>query len=319
MKTPDELRQFYETSLIPVLQELDGERKKIADSVIVFLAIAGAAIAMLAVIAFNPTMLIALVSTGSAIFGILFYKSLRDFNRDFKFKVIKEIVEFIDPRLEYESGGFISETAYLGSEIFKINPDRYSGSDYVSGKLGVTQMEFSLIHAEYKTEETDKDGRRHTHWHTIFKGIFFAADFNKEYHGRTVVLPDTAERLFGFLGTALQSMNVARGQLIKMEDPEFEKLFVVYGDDQVESRYVLSTSLMDRIVDFKKKSNSRIYLSFVGSKIFVAIEHVKELFAPRLWKTLVDFSLVQEYFEHLELVLGIVDDLNLNTRIWSKQ
>jgi hypothetical protein len=34
---------------------------------------------------------------------------------------------------------------------------------------------------------------------------------------------------------------------------------------------------------------------------------------------LIDFAPIQEYFEDLQLAIGIADDLNLNTRIWSKQ
>jgi hypothetical protein len=53
--------------------------------------------------------------------------------------------------------------------------------------------------------------------------------------------------------------------------------------------------------------------------VFVAVSYTKNLFEPRLFRTILDFELVQEYFEDLQLAIGIVDDLNLNTRIWSKQ
>ena len=319
MKTLDDLRQFYDTYLITALQELEGARKKIINNMVYWMGGACILVAVLLIITGSPGMLILLPFLLLAIYGIVFYTSGKNYTADFKAKVIKEIVKFIDPGLAYESGKFIPQEVYMASEIFKMTPDRYTGKDYVSGKLGVTQMEFSGIDSQYKTESTDSQGHSHTEWHTIFQGIFFVGDFNKDFHGRTVVLPDTAEKLFGFLGTALQSMNVMRGQLIKMEDPEFEKLFVVYGEDQVESRYVLSTSLMKRITDFKNKSKRKIFLSFVRSRIFVAIEYTQNLFEPRLFKTLLDFAPIQEYFEHFELVLGLVDDLNLNTRIWSKQ
>lgn len=56
--------------------------------------------------------------------------------------------------------------------------------------VGSTSIEFSQVHAEYKTETThrDDDGHETTdeHWHTIFQGIFFIADFNKDF--RTQVL-----------------------------------------------------------------------------------------------------------------------------------
>jgi len=113
-------------------------------------------------------------------------------------------------------------------------------------------------------------------------------------------------------------MNLVRDELIKLDDPEFEKYFVVYSNDQVGARYILSTSLMKRIVDFKKSSNRNIYLSFVGSMVFVGISYSRSLFEPRIFRTLLDFEPIREYFEDLRLAIGIVDDLNLNTRIWTK-
>ena len=60
-------------------------------------------------------------------------------------------------------------------------------------------------------------------------------------------------------------------------------------------------------------------MSFVGSKVFVAVSFTRNLFEPKLFRTLLDFGLIQEYFEDLQLAIGIVEDLNLNTRIWSKE
>ena len=179
---------------------------------------------------------------------------------------------------------------------------------------GATRIKFSEVHAEHESG-SGKNRRRYT----IFKGLFFIGDFNKDFAGQTVVLPDTAEKLFGRIGQKLQSLNIFRGKLIKLEDPEFERAFAVYGDDQIEARYILSTSLMKRIVDFKKKTNRKIFLSFIGSMVFVAVSYTKNLFEPRIFRTLLDFEPIREYFEDLQLALGIVDDLNLNTRIWSKR
>ena len=180
-------------------------------------------------------------------------------------------------------------------------------------------MKFSEMHAEYKTETTDSKGRRHTQWHTIFKGLFFIGDFNKHFSGKTVVLPDTAERLFGLLGKTLQSVFKHSGELIKLEDPEFEKHFVVYGSDQVEARYILSTSLMKRITDFRSKHGKPVYVSFVRSCVHVAVTTGKNMFEPRILRSLLDFEMAEDYLEDLEFALGIVEDLNLNTRIWTKR
>ncbi len=70
---------------------------------------------------------------------------------------------------------------------------------------------------------------------------------------------------------------------------------------------------------FKKKSQKPIYLSFVGSKVFVAVSYTKNLFEPKIFSTLLDFGPIREYYEDLQLAVGITEDLNLNTRIWTKQ
>ncbi len=151
---------------------------------------------------------------------------------------------------------------------------------------------------------------------TIFKGMFLVANFNKTFQSKTFVVPDIAERLLGGLGTALQSLNKSRGQLVKLEDPEFEKLFAVYSEDQVEARYILSTSLMTRLAKFRKKAGREIYVSFIQDKIYIAIKSPQDLFEPKLFQTMLSFNPVREYFENLQLMMGVVEELKLNRRIW---
>jgi hypothetical protein len=53
--------------------------------------------------------------------------------------------------------------------------------------------------------------------------------------------------------------------------------------------------------------------------VFVAISFTRNLFEPKLFSSLIDFENVREYYDDLALAVDIVDDLNLNTRIWSKE
>jgi hypothetical protein len=45
----------------------------------------------------------------------------------------------------------------------------------------------------------------------------------------------------------------------------------------------------------------------------------KDLFEPTVFRTLLNFKLIREFVEYMQLGKDIVDELNLNTRIWSKQ
>jgi hypothetical protein len=251
--------------------------------------------------------------------GLVGSMGSRDYARNFKAAVIVPLVKFVDDGLAYSPDSCVSEDTFIRSRMFSQKPDRYKGDDLVTGKLGATQVAFSEVHAEYKTTTHTKSGTQ-TQWHTIFKGLLFVGDFNKDFQRTTVVLPDYAENFLGKWGQKLQGMTFLSDlKLVKLEDPQFEHEFVVYSQDQVEARYILSTSLMERIVRFKTRTRKDISLSFVGSKVFVAITHTEDMFEPRLFRTLLDFEAIREYFEDLNIGVEIVEDLNLNTRIWSKE
>jgi hypothetical protein len=318
VKTLEDFTNFYNATLLADLKALEQERREIAFKltcvIIAVLCIVGVCL----LIWWKRNVIIpALIAPAviCIIAGVVICHFMtKGYVARFKSLVIGKIVHFIDENLNYDADECIDKSTFMLSKIFTTKPNRYKGDDLVWGKTGATEIKFSEIKAEHESG-SGKNRRRYT----IFKGLFFIGDFNKHFTCETVVLPDTAEKLFGHFGQKLQSMNIFRGQLIKLEDPEFENHFVVYGDDQIQARYILSMSLMERIVEFRKKTGRKIYLSFVGSKVFVAVSYTKSLFEPRLFRTLLDFEPIREYFEDLQLTIGIVDDLNLNTRIWSKQ
>jgi len=318
MKTIDDLKQFYNTTLMPDLRVLEQQRRDIARKVTIVTIVTIIVLGLSVLVDFfiggiGPAGIIAAalcLMIGGGICAML----KRSYVTDFKSLVIDRIVHFIDENLSYEPKRCIDKSTFILSKIFTTKPNRYKGDDLVSGRIGATRIQFSELNAVYES-----GSGKNKHQTTVFRGIFFIGDFNKHFIGQTIVLPDTAQKLFGRFGQKLQSLNVFRGKLIKLEDPEFESHFVVYGSDQIEARYILSTSLMARITDFKEKTGKRIYLSFIGSMVFVAVSYTRNLFEPKLFKTLLDFGPIRQYYEDLALVIGIVDDLNLNTRIWSKE
>ena len=319
MKTLQEIKQFHESELLADLKLLEQKRLKVSKK-LTFVGIA--LLCMVGISAFfvlrNPDIDLGVIIVPiviSIIIGFLACKFIsKDYIIEFKILVIDRIVHFIDENLNYNHKRYIPKSTFMLSQIFKTKPNRYKGDDFVSGKVVETKIQFCELNAEYESGSGKNRSVR-----TVFKGLFFMGDFNKDFSCQTVVLPDTAEKFLGRIGQKLQSMNLARDKLVKLDDPEFEKYFVVYSNDQVGARYILSTSLMKRIVDFKKRSNRNIYLSFVGSMVFVAISYIRNLFEPRIFRTLLDFEPIREYFEDLQLAIGIVDDLNLNTRIWTKR
>jgi hypothetical protein len=209
----------------------------------------------------------------------------------------------------------ISQYLFERSHLFNHTIDRYSGNDYVKGSIDDVPLEFSDVHAEYQT----KDSKGRTQWQTLFRGLFLVAEFNKYFKSRTIILPDLAEKTFGnLIGGWLQSKNISRDPLIQLDDPEFEKQFVVYGNDPIEARYILSHSMMKRLLEFQKKISYPLFISFVQNHIHVGIETKKNLFEPTLYTSLLDYKQAMEYINTLRYTLGIVEELKLNEKLWSK-
>lgn len=53
--------------------------------------------------------------------------------------------------------------------------------------------------------------------------------------------------------------------------------------------------------------------------VYLAINMNKNLFEMRIFKPVADYAFMEENLRFLILLTEIVDDLNLNTRIWTKE
>ena len=322
MKSISHLTDFYYNSLYPTLQELENERKALKDRIVklgVVLAAVSLILFYVATDALKSINIDILLFFIFALFGIgaFIYKlMIKDYASSFKISVIEPLIKEIDENLRYNPIAMIEKGVFVNSELFTNKVDRYSGNDYVTGKIDDVDIKFSDVHAEQK----HKDSKGRTSWSTIFKGLFIVTSFNKHFSNSTIILPDSAENLLGSLvGSWLQSNNFARAQLIKMDDPEFEKEFVVYGSDQIESRYILTHSMMKRILDLKKRTAKPVYISFKDGLMHVAIEYDKDLFEPSVFRSLLEYNVAMEYVKTLQLTLAMIEELKLNQKLWSKR
>ena len=319
MKSKSELTDYYYKALYPTLQELDKERKELRFRIIsvgIIYTILFAFILFPTYSSFNDEDILVFGGFAYVALGGIIYKfMIKDYTSVFKEKIISPLIDSLDEKLNYHKDLHISEHLFNRSKLFS-SPDRYSGNDLVKGEIQDTKIRFSDFHAEKR----HKNSKGKDNWSTIFKGLFIVAEFNKNFIGETVVLPDTAQSTFGnLIGHWLQSKNLSRDELVKMDDVEFEKKFVVYSDDQIEARYILSHSIMKKLVIFEKKFGHPLYISFVKNHIHMAINYNKDMFEPSIFTSLLEYKVAMEYVDTLHLVSAIIEELKLNQRIWSKE
>lgn len=61
-----------------------------------------------------------------------------------------------------------------------------------------------------------------------------------------------------------------------------------------------------------------MHFAFIGERVYCAIEFDKGLFEPRVMKSGVKFSDVEEMYCLFGLIETIIHEMNLNIRIWTK-
>jgi len=326
MTSQDNFKDFYNNSLVPDLTSLELTRKKIYVGLVVFFALF---LILVFISVFflggfhefsltehtNKNFIVSLlILVFWAVIGVLIYKKLFDkklgeIRSNFKRSIIDKIVVFVDPKLTYIDHKMISKQEYIDSKIYPIEPKVFRGEDYMVGSEGDISYKFSELHARVYL----KDHRGRKAFYTLFHGLFFIADFHRDFGCETIILPDTAHKLFGRFGDFVQKHNIFRDKVIAVEDKEFSKEFVVYGNSQEGSDKILSQALLKRITDFKVKSGHKVYLSLIGSKLNVAIPLEKDLFEPPIFGSMLNYDTIEESYRYLKLLTGIVNDLDPHT------
>ncbi len=323
MKTAQEFREFYDAELRGVVAGLEALRKQY------ILVTAGVAVPILGLTCWMAFLLmrktndiagaalpgLLLVTFGPIVGALMWFGWSHRLGLCIEADLTEPILRFATSDYTYKPEGVIEKTWIERSMLLNTDIDRYSGAHFVTGTIGKTAFSFSHVHAEAKNHTDDG-----SEYDSIFKGWIFVADFNKRFRGHVAVVEDLAERAWGRFARKAQRLDpMQRGELVELEDPEFEWHFAVYSDKQVTPRYILDSATMSRIVDLKQKAGRTIALAFFRSHVLVALHGKHEGLRRTGLHRPIGYERVLPFFEDAQLLLGIVDDLDLNTRIWTKE
>ena len=264
-------------------------------------------------------MLVGFLFTAVFVAAIPYTLMMRGVKIQYSKLVVPALLRDIDPGLTYDPAGYIPKADFKRAKIFSYRADSYHGEDLVRGTYTGVPIRFS----ELKVQEVHNNGKN-TNRHTFFDGVFLIADFHKDFKYRHWVLPDTAEAAFGqVFGNFLQKLNLpGRGHMTRMEDPAFEKKFVVYTEDDVEARYILTPKLMQTMMslyDRYRTGASRLAFAFLESNVFIAIPMPsgRNLFEMPSHGDLGEEAVRRTQAE-LKEILSVFDAMDLDLRLWSK-
>jgi hypothetical protein len=240
-------------------------------------------------------------------------KAYRDI---YKREVFGAAARAIAPGVGYLPNSMVPTDSFKRGGLFKSRIDRYNGEDCFSGKAGATDLIFSEIHVEREDRSTDSKGNRSSTWVTVFKGIYLIADFHKDFRCEVRVEPDVAEATFGWAGRKLQGLS---GNLVRLENPDFERAFKVTSNDSVGAHYILTPDMQERLLALRNQWSKDIRLAFLDSTLHLAIPIRENWFEPRIDLPAGQSEPIGDFLIQMLTILYITETLDLNTRIWTKQ
>ena len=227
-----------------------------------------------------------------------------DYKESVKTKIFPNILNFLG-KFTYTispKGKYVGQYDFMGffpTYHKQINEDNILG-EYKSVKI-------DLFETVLERKRKSKHG---TYYDEVFRGIIIDLTFNKTLKGTTIVRKDS-----GFIGNLFHE-TLPKLKDVKLEDPNFNKIFQVYSDDQVEARYVLSVSFMERLKELSAAFGSKIVqCCFYQEKVVFVIPVKKNMFEPGSIYVAEDFiDDAKRLLEEMDLISKIIDILNLNNK-----
>ena len=307
MQRLHEFRLFYNHTIHPELLRMERKRKRLL--LLLFLSVfflTGVTILDINVDILVVTLFF-LIFIGFYITFLLY--RIRQFVVTFKPNIVNLILDFIDDevnfgKLTYEPKQKISKTDFNASLLFTTDAPYYKGEDFIKGSY--RELTFELC--ELNVREYSKVRNQLNY---IFKGVFFQGNFNSKAHrGKILVLP----RVFSqYLSRSIKAFNRMGGRNADdIVTKRFRDVFMVMASRNANIDNILSEDMQDAILTYRAQTEKEIYVSFIGSKLYMAVTEPRDLLEPHIFQSNVSFELVREFFEDLQLLFSVLEDLDVN-------
>lgn len=188
---------------------------------------------------------------------------------------------------------------------FLPNHDRKVWEDGITGSHG--DVNFRLVETKLQTRNSSSSSSGEN-WRTKWRGMFFLLEFPKPFQGRTIVTRERSAMGKLFAGQPADP--------VRLEDPRFEKLFEAYSTDQVEARYLLTPTFMERVVALAAMvGRDSPEFMFVDNRLGIAVRSRKNRFeGGSILTPMQDRKRVDDLVLELSLIFHMIDTLQINMK-----
>lgn len=295
---------YWAEKLAPQLAKKEALRKRYLTRFFVMLAIALLIIPLIYVLGslshgketfyFNRLVISLLIAGGVFIVQHPYYHYKKHIKQDIMPLFISYFQGF-----SYHNGDGLTRDELEDSYIFP-RFDTFEADDCFEGVYQDVKMR--VMEERLKVYQHTKNGRREV---KVFQGVAVECDVKKNIKARTIVLKDS--------GIFNRFKSVGKLERIRLEDVKFEKMFEVFGTDQIESRRLLTPIFMERLLKLKDLFQGKsIQFSFQYGKLLIAIATNQDMFEPfSFFKSNLNRAKVGTVFEQFLTIFEIIDILKL--------
>lgn len=237
-----------------------------------------------------------LIFSAIAIIFLPFYWAripITNYQEKVKEEVIPIVLKFFK-NFEYKQNDKANLEKFQKSKIIPEKCDRFFSYDLIKGSFEGINFEFCEIFISIEKK-----------YH--FSGISLLIKLNKNFNSRTIILGGSEEN-------SVRKKIIKELKEIKLEDPKFNNIFNVYGSNQIEARYFLTTSLMERILELTQSfSGKPINLSLFDDNLLIMIPTLQNLFeAKDIGKSVNFVDDCKIWLAEMESIFDVIRVLKLN-------
>ncbi|OHX65829.1 DUF3137 domain-containing protein [Flammeovirga pacifica] len=234
---------------------------------------------------------------------------------EYKELVVREMMKFMDPSLNYDPEGFIPLDEWKKSGIHPLIPDLYTGDDLISGSIEGTSMRVSEIQAATqlppkKNKVLDKIKEQEPKYNTYFHGFFMIFELQEEVKTDVYVFNDDIQEQWGHVGRLIEESDPRYGNYVPIRDINFRKKFKVYAKNRALAEVTLKDNFISKLSEISHHFKAKANCTLRGKHLYVFLDVRKELFKVDTTHSLTRSFILKSIYRDLSMLISVAHTLN---------
>lgn len=226
------------------------------------------------------------------LFYIYFYKKYnKEYIDTFKEKIIRNMVNYLEPNLEYYPEGYdnfeyIYEKANFDNKFF----NKFNCDDYIEGYSN------KGIYVQLANIGLEKVNDRGEFLEMVYDGILSYTKIDKNI---PIELKIKNNKIF---------FNKNENK-VEMDSKEFENFFDIYCESKIIAMQILTHDVMEELINFYKNYKISFEIIIKNQEIYIRFD-TGIMFEPNILKSLTDKKMLWIYYNILQFIISLTVKVN---------